>query len=53
MINTEDGLDNAAEIIRLSKGIAKFTKEDYKEMYKFLQSKAKELLKDKMFKVNL
>ena len=53
MVHTEYGMDNAAEIIRLSKGIAKFTKEDYKEMYKFLQAKAKELLKDKMFKVNL
>ena len=47
------GMDVAADIIEKSKSDYKFTKDEYKEMYQYYRAKVKELLKDKMFKVNL
>ena len=47
------GMDVASDIIEKSRVSYKFTKDEYDEMYKHYQAKAKELLKDKMFKVNL
>ena len=46
------GMDVVSDIIEKSKVSYKFTKEDYEEMYKHYRKKVKELLKDKMFKVN-
>ena len=47
------GMDVASDIIEKSKVSYKFSKDEYEEMYKHYLAKAKELLKDKMFKVNL
>ena len=49
MLRTDYGMDNAAEIIRLSNGITKFTNEDYAEMYQYYRKEVKRLLVDKMF----
>ena len=47
------GMDVASDIIEKSRVSYKFTQDEYEEMYKHYQAKAKELLKDKMFKVKL
>ena len=46
------GMDVAADIIEKSKVDYKFIQEDYEQMYKHYRAKVKELLKDKMFKIN-
>ena len=47
------GMGVASNIIEMSKASYKFTKDEYKEMYVHYYGRAKELLEDKMFKVNL
>ena len=47
------GMEVASDIIEKSNRDYKFTKEEYELMYKHYYMKAKKLLKDKMFKVNL
>ena len=46
------GMDVAADIIAKSKVDYKFIQDDYEQIYKHYRAKVKELLKDKMFKVN-
>jgi len=47
----EYGVDIAQDIIEKSHVPAKFSKQDYEEMYQYFHGKIKELLKDKMFTI--
>ena len=53
MLNQSGGMEKAQQIIEMSQTRADFTQQDYEDLYKFYREEVKQLLKDKMFKVNL